>query len=425
MPSTSITFEGATGATLAGRLELPTGAPRGVALLAHCFTCSKDLSGLVRIAKALVLRGFAVFRFDFTGLGESEGTLAEGNFAMNVGDLVAAARYLEQHIQAPALLVGHSLGGTAGLLAAAQMPSVRAIVTIGAPADPSRVLRLSADERALLDRDGVVQVSLAGRSFEITREFVEALRHDSLVETIGGLRRALLVIHAPRDQVVGIDSAAAIFKAAKHPKSFISLDDGDHLLTRPEDANYVAEVISSWACRYIPAPSTPSAEAAISLRGADLVAAIDRDHYRTRLHTAMHSWIADEPASHHGTDLGPTPYEMVMGGLAACTSITLRMYADRKGWPVEEVMTRVDFEYVTVEEAELSGKEKEKEKEKKKGKKKKIGKFSRRVELVGDLDETQRHRLLEIADRCPIHRILTAANQVLTSEEPALSDGED
>ncbi len=414
MPSTSITFEGATGAALAGRLELPTGTSRGVALLAHCFTCSKDLSGLVRIAKALVERGFAVFRFDFTGLGESEGTLAEGNFAANVGDLVAAARYLEQHYQAPALLVGHSLGGTAGLLAAAEIPSVRALVTIGAPADPSRVLRLSADERAQLDRDGVVRVSLADRSFEITREFVQALSHDSMLERIAGLRRALLVIHAPRDQVVGIDSAAAIFKAAKHPKSFISLDDGDHLLTRPADANYVAEVISSWACRYIPQPPP---EAAVDLRGADLVASIGREHYRTRMRTAVHSWIADEPRNHHGTDLGPTPYEMVMGGLAACTSITLRMYADRKGWPVEEVMTRIDFEYIDAEPAE-------KEEKKEKKKKKKIGRFARRVELVGDLDEVQRRRLLEIADRCPIHRILTAANQVLTCEEPTL-DGED
>ncbi|HFE47130.1 MAG TPA: alpha/beta fold hydrolase, partial [Nannocystis exedens] len=313
MPSTSITFEGATGAALAGRLELPSGTPRGVALLAHCFTCSKDLSGLVRIAKALVARGFAVFRFDFTGFGESEGTLAEGNFVANIGDLVAAARYLEQHHQAPALLVGHSLGGTAGLLAAAEIPSVRALVTIGAPADPSRVLRLSAEERAQLDRDGVVQVSLAGRKFEITREFVQALSQDSMIERIAGLRRALLVIHAPRDLVVGIDNASAIFRAAKHPKSFISLDGGDHLLTRPEDANYVAEVISSWACRYIPAPSP---EAAVSLRGTDLVAAIGREHYRTRMRTAVHSWIADEPAIHNGTDQGPTPYEMVMGGLA-------------------------------------------------------------------------------------------------------------
>lgn len=383
------------------------GVQRGVALLAHCFTCSKDLSGLVRIARALAGRGYAVLRFDFTGLGESEGTLAEGHFAANVGDLVAAAEHLKEHVGAPTVLIGHSLGGAASLLAAGQIPSLRAVVTVGAPAEPSHVLRLFTADKGELEESGSVEVAIAGRHFRITREFLAALDQGSMHEAIGALRLALLVIHAPRDQTVGIDNAAAIFKAAKHPKSFISLDDADHLLTRPADARYVGEVIASWAERYLdPVRSEP----AIELRGATVAAAIGRDLYRTRMVTGEHAWIADEPARVGGGELGPNPFDMVNAGLAACTSMTLRMYADRKKWPLEGVTTRISYEQVSAPAGSAT--------------KEKIGRFDRRVEMVGELDDEQRARLLEIADKCPVHRLLTGAIEVVTSPEPpAENDG--
>lgn len=407
MSSTSITFRGSTGAQLAGRLDLPVGVQRGVALLAHCFTCSKDLSGLVRIARALAARGYAVLRFDFTGLGESEGTLAEGHFAANVGDLVAAAEHLKEHVGAPTVLIGHSLGGAASLLAAGQIPSLRAVVTVGAPAEPSHVLRLFTADKGELEDSGSVEVAIAGRHFRITREFLAALDQGSMHEAIGALRLALLVIHAPRDQTVGIDNAAAIFKAAKHPKSFISLDDADHLLTRPADARYVGEVIASWAERYLePASSEP----AIELRGATVAAAIGRDLYRTRMVTGEHAWIADEPARVGGGELGPNPFDMVNAGLAACTSMTLRMYADRKEWPLEGVTTRVSYGQVSAPAGSAT--------------QEKIGRFDRRVELDGELDDEQRARLIEIANKCPVHRLLTGAIEVVTSPEPTEeSDG--
>jgi len=381
------------------------GAQRGVALLAHCFTCSKDLSGLVRIARALAARGYAVLRFDFTGLGESAGTLAEGHFAANVGDLVAAAEHLKEHVGAPVILVGHSLGGAASLLAAGQIPSLRAVATVGAPAEPSHVLRLFTADKGELEESGSVEVAIAGRRFRITREFLAALDQGSMKEAIAALRLALLVLHAPQDQTVGIDNAAAIFKAAKHPKSFISLDGADHLLTRSADARYVGDVIATWAERYLDAASP---EPRIELRGATVAAAIGRAPYRTRMVTGEHDWIADEPTRVGGGDLGPNPFDMVNAGLAACTSMTLRMYADRKKWPLEGVTTRVSYEQISPPAGSAT--------------REKSGRFDRRVELVGELEADQRARLLEIADKCPVHRLLTVANQVVTSPEPPDED---
>ncbi len=381
-------------------MELPSGPQRGVALLAHCFTCSKDLSGLVRIARALAGRGYAVLRFDFTGLGESEGSLAEGHFAANVGDLIAAAEHLQESVGAPTLLVGHSLGGAASLLAAGQIPSLRAVATVGAPAEPSHVLRLFTADTAEIEAEGSAEVSIAGRRFRITREFLAALEQGSMREAIGGLRRALLVIHAPRDETVGIDNASAIFSAAKHPKSFVSLDDANHLLTRPADARYVGEVIATWAERYL---DPPSREPRIELRGATVAASIGRERYRTRMVTGEHAWIADEPVTVGGGERGPNPFDLVNAGLAACTSMTLRMYADRKKWPLEGVTTRVSYEQVAVEGSATGEKR---------------GRFDRRVELSGELEEVQRARLIQIANKCPVHRLLSVANAVVTSAEP-------
>ncbi|MCA9634450.1 MAG: OsmC family protein [Myxococcales bacterium] len=403
MPTIPISFTGSTGATLAGRLELPVGEAQAYAILAHCFTCSKDLSALVRIARGLAERGIGVLRFDFTGLGESEGELAHGGIASNVGDIVAAAEHLASQGRAPSLLIGHSLGGAACLLAAGELPSIKAVATIGAPADTSTVLRLFTGARATIEAEGEAEVAIAGRRFRITRDFLKALEADHMKAAIAGLRRALLILHAPRDQVVSVDQAAAIFTAARHPKSFISLDDADHLLSRPEDARYAAEVIAAWACRYVAAAS---AEAPLDARGATVAAETGRTPYRTRLRSRDHAWVADEPIDLGGQDLGPNPYDLVQAGLAACTSMTLRMYADRKGWPLERVVTRISFDRVHRDECEGC-----------ESPGPKIGRFDRRLEIVGELDDTQRARLLEIADRCPVHRLVTEANLVATRIE--------
>src|SRR5581483_3057091 len=252
-----VRFPGALGATLDARLERTPRAPVAYALFAHCFTCSKDTLAAVRISQALQARGIAVLRFDFTGLGGSEGEFANTNFSSNVADLVAAAAWLREHRAAPQILVGHSLGGAAVLAAAAQIPEATAIATIGAPHEPAHVERLLASSREALERDGEAEVTISGRSFRIRKEFLQDVGKYMADTYLASLGRALLVMHSPRDTVVNIENATRIFVAAKHPKSFVSLDTADHLLTQKADALYAADVIAAWASRYI----APAAEA--------------------------------------------------------------------------------------------------------------------------------------------------------------------
>ncbi len=416
MPTESFDFTGSAGVRLAARLDRPAGQPRATALLAHCFTCSKDLAALGRIARGLASAGIAVLRFDFTGLGESGGDFAHGTFTVQVGDLAAAAAALGERVAPPQLLIGHSLGGAAVLQAAAQIPSARAIVTIGAPASPGHVLRLFTGAHAEIEAAGEAEVSIAGRPFRVTRAFLDDLRQESMQAAIAGLRRALLVMHAPRDEVVGIDNAGAIFAAARHPKSFVSLDDADHLLRRGGDAEYVASMIAAWSSRYLePAvaeapmvtPTEPTP--ALDLRGAALAAHIGREHYTTTLQSHDHRLIADEPRAVGGEDRGPAPYDLVMAGLGACTAMTLRMYADRKGWPLESVTVRIDHDRVHAvdcQACEAHGGIQ--------------SRFTRRVAVTGDLPPEARARLIEIAEKCPVHRLLAAPSQIETTldDEP-------
>jgi alpha-beta hydrolase superfamily lysophospholipase len=255
------TFPGSSGAELAARLELPGGAVRAFALFAHCFTCTKDALAARRIASSLAAAGVAVLRFDFTGLGSSEGDFANTNFSSNVDDLIRAADYLRRSYEAPAILIGHSLGGAAVLAAAGRISEAKAVVTIGAPADVGHVLRQLGGSLDEIMSAGEAEVTLAGRRFRIRRSFVEDAGMQRLEDKIRTLGRALLILHAPRDDVVGIDNASRIFLAAKHPKSFISLDDADHLLSRPQDAAYAAGVIAAWAARYLPQIPVNSAQA--------------------------------------------------------------------------------------------------------------------------------------------------------------------
>lgn len=392
MPNQKVTFENKRGHVLSGILDLPRDKPAGYALFAHCFTCSKNLKAASNIARAMNDAGIAVLRFDFTGLGQSEGEFADTNFSSNVDDLLAAARFLDRDYDAPSILVGHSLGGTAVLQAAAEIPSAVAVATIGSPSEPTHVAQMfSGSEDALRER-GEATVDLGGRPFLMKQQFLDDLAKQDLRSSIGSLRKALLVMHAPLDNVVEIDNASALFMAAKHPKSFVSLDNADHLLSQEADSNYAGQVLASWASRYLPAVVAADG---LQASGGEVLARTKLDGFRTEVRLGQHELIADEPLSVGGTDLGPTPYDLLSAALATCTSMTLRMYANHKKLDLESATVRVEHGKVHAEDCEdcESGTGK-------------IDEFRRTISLEGDLSDEQKGRMLEIADRCPVHRTL-------------------
>jgi uncharacterized OsmC-like protein/fermentation-respiration switch protein FrsA (DUF1100 family) len=400
MPTERITFTGHAGDKLAARLDLPAGPVLSTALLAHCFTCSKDIPAARRIAGRLTAMGIAVLRFDFTGLGHSQGEFANTTFTSNVGDLVAAARYLAARGMPPALLIGHSLGGAAVLKARAQIASVRAVVTLGAPFDPGHVAHNFADALPGIIAKGSGEVCLAGRPFTIGRDFVEDIAASRLAPAIAGLKAALMVMHAPLDDTVSIDNASQIFLAARHPKSFVTLDHTDHLLSRASDAEYAAGVIAAWVTRYIdlkpPAPPPGMPEGIVRVSEAD-----PRGFLQDVMAGPDHHTLADEPMAYGGSNLGMSPYGFVGAGLGACTAMTIRMYARRKGWPLDHVSVDVCHGMVHAQDADT-------------GNANRIEEFQRRISLRGDLSAEQRARLMEIADRCPVHRTLATATRIVT-----------
>ena len=386
----TVTFDGLHN-RLSGVLHYPPGEAKLGVVLAHCFTCSKNLKASANISRALTDAGFAVLRFDFTGLGQSEGEFAETTFSSNVDDLLAAARFLEQEHEPPAVLVGHSLGGTAVLQAARDIPSAVAAATIGSPADPAHVEHLFADSRDEMAARGHAEVRLGGRPFTIRQQFLDDLGRHDLPASIGGLRKALLVMHAPLDATVEIDNASALFAAAKHPKSFVSLDTADHLLTRDEDSLYAGQVLAAWSSRYLPAVS---ADASLPAEG-DAAARTFSGGFRTDVRIGAHSMTADEPASVGGTDAGPSPYGLLSAALASCTSMTLRMYADFKKLDLRSATAAVTHRKIHAEDcADCDNAEG------------RVDEFWRVITLEGDLTDDQRKRMLEIADRCPVHKTL-------------------
>jgi putative redox protein len=388
---------------LAARLDLPIppGKPRAYALFAHCFTCSKDSLAATRISQALTGEGFAVLRFDFTGLGGSGGDFANTNFSSNVGDLVAAADFLRANYAAPALLIGHSLGGAAVLAAAHRVPESVAVATIGAPSEPAHVRHLLAPAEAELTARGEAEIDLAGRRFHIRQQLLDDLAQSGTTEAIGRLRKALLIFHSPLDKTVSIDNAAQIFLAAKHPKSFVSLDQADHLVTRREDALYIAQVLAAWAGRYV--VGTDAAPAAAGAPGEVTVTETGAGKFQQAIAVGPHHLLADEPASAGGDDTGPSPYDLLLAALGTCTAMTLRLYADQKKLPLERVTVRLRHAKVHAQDcADCETREG------------KIDRIDREIVLAGPLDAAQQAKLLEIADKCPVHRTLHSEVWVTT-----------
>ena len=403
MPTERISFEGHAG-VLDARLDMPEGPHLATAVFAHCFTCSKDIPAARRVAGRLTTLGIAVLRFDFTGLGHSDGEFANTSFTSNVQDLEKAVDYLNSRDMPPAMLIGHSLGGAAVLKATANLPQIKAVATLGAPFDPGHVTENFAEALPEIAENGEAEVCLGGRPFRIGQSFVEDVKSESLSPAIASLNAALMVLHAPGDNIVSIDNAGQIFQAAKHPKSFVTMDDADHLITRGEHAEYAADIIATWAKKYLhlkaPAPPIGAPEGVVRSSEAD-----PKGFLQDITHGTRHHILADEPRAYGGTNQGLSPYGLMSAGLAACTSMTIRMYARRKKWPLAHVSVDVSHNKVHAQDADMGNGDK-------------IDEWKRRISLSGSLDDAQRTRLLEIADRCPVHRSLEHSSKVVTELAP-------
>ncbi|MFT7289122.1 MAG: putative OsmC-like protein/pimeloyl-ACP methyl ester carboxylesterase [Halieaceae bacterium] len=397
------------GVTLSGALETPESGLRCYALFAHCFTCGKDVAAASRIARSLTAEGIAVLRFDFTGLGNSDGDFANSNFSSNVQDLLAACEFLRDNYEAPQLLIGHSLGGAAVLAMGAQVPEVRAVVTIGAPHRAEHVAHNFAADLATIRSAGEADVSLGGRQFRIKKQFIDDIETYA-AEDLGKLRKALLVMHAPLDATVPVAEAEKIYREARHPKSFISLDDADHLLSRKSDSEYVARVLASWASRYVSADSAPERPA---ISAGQLLVEEKNHKFTQHVYSDSHHWLADEPRAVGGDNTGPDPYEHLLASLGACTAMTLRMYAQRKALPLEHVAVELRHRRDYARDCEDCDE-----------KPAQIEVLERQISFTGDLSEEQRGRLLQIADRCPVHRTLHGELEVHTTlATPGASGG--
>lgn len=396
-----VTFKNNDGLDLKGRLELPTHQkPHNFVLFAHCFTCNKNLSAVRNISRALTAKGFGVLRFDFTGLGESSGDFENTNFSGNILDLIEASKYLEENYAAPTLLIGHSLGGAAAIFAADAIDSIKAVATIAAPSNPDHVQHLLKSNLEEINTTGKAVVNLGGRDFTIKKQFLDDIKSKSLPEIAKNLNKALLILHSPQDRIVGIKNAEDLYIAAKHPKSFVSLDGSDHLLMQKEDSIYVGELIASWAKRYIPIPEND-----ILKTTHDVVASLAKEEgFTTQLRSGNHNLIADEPLSFGGNDFGPSPYDYVSAGLSACTAMTVQMYAKRKQWDLDNIEVHTSYSKTHAEDCANCEENSTK-----------IDTFKRTIKLTGQLDDKQIKRLLQIADKCPVHKTLHSVAQIITT----------
>ncbi|MEE4376664.1 MAG: alpha/beta fold hydrolase [Candidatus Competibacteraceae bacterium] len=403
--SERVTFPGFQGDLLAARLDHPAGECRGYALFAHCFSCSKEVLTAVRISRALAERGIAVLRFDFTGLGSSGGEFANTNFSSNVQDLIQAAQFLREHYQAPAIMIGHSLGGAAVLAAAGSIPEVRAVTTLNAPSDVAHVSHFFAAAIPAIQTQGEMEVTLVGRKFRIKKQFLDDITEQNLLQQVAELRKPLLIFHSPVDEVVGVDHAARLYGAAKHPKSFISLDDADHMVSRVSDADFVANVLTAWASRYLTVAAQP--EVIETAPNSVQVRETLQSPLAQEIKVGSHTFPADEPVSLGGKDSGPNPYDYLLAALGACTNMTLRMYAQHKGLPVQRISAELKHDKIHAKDCAYCA-----------TKTGKIDRIERTITIEGDLNEEQRARLLEIADRCPVHRTLHSEVLIETRSKP-------
>ncbi len=396
-----VTFLNIEGEQLSGRLELPVNQqPHNFAVFAHCFTCNKNLSAVKNISRALTSNGFGVLRFDFTGLGESDGDFSDTNFSGNVDDLVSAAKYLEAYYKSPSLIVGHSLGGAAAIFAASQIYSIKAIATIGAPSNPKHVQHLLHSSLEEIQANGKAVVNLGDRDFTIKKQFIDDLEANALPQIAKNLRKPILVMHSPQDTTVSIKNAEEIYMAAHHPKSFISLDGADHLLSNKADSIYAGNVIAGWAKRYIDLPKTEMLKT-----NHQVVASLDNDDgFTTQIKAGNHYMVADEPTNYGGNDFGPSPYELISAGLSACTAMTIQMYTKRKGWNIENIEVHTSYGKVHANDCEHCDENTTK-----------IDTFNREIKLEGDLDEKQLTRILQIANKCPVHKTLLSETQIITT----------
>ncbi len=403
MRSEKITFDNGRGQQLSARLDVPADQhPHNYAIFAHCFTCSKDFSAARNISRALASEGFGVLRFDFTGLNRSKGDFADTNFSTNVQDLIAAAAFLEKEYKSPTLLVGHSLGGAAVLFAGSEIESVKAVTTIGAPSNPAHVQKQLGSALEVIKKEGMADVTLAGRPFTFKKQFIDDLESLSCANAADKLKdEALLIFHSPQDSTVSIKNAEEIYLAAHHPKSFVTLDGSEHLLIDKKNASYVGQVISGWAARYLPRPEVEEINTT-----HQVVASLDGDDgFTTQMKLGNHYLRADEPIRVGGNDFGPTPYELLAGSLSACTAMTIQMYAKRKGWPIENVEVHTSYSRTYAQDCEGC----------EDGPSNKIDTFTRIIKLTADLDEKQKARILQIADKCPVHKTLHSKTQVITT----------
>lgn len=402
MKTEKLSFKNERGQLLSAQLELPVDKlPRAYALFAHCFTCSKSLNAITNISRALTSKGIAVLRFDFTGLGQSQGDFSDTNFSSNVEDLIAASTFLTENYAAPKILIGHSLGGAAILMAASKIHNIEALVTVGAPADTPHLKKLFVNSLEEIESSGQAEVSLGGRPFTIKKQFIDDLEANDLSKIIKQLKKPLLVLHSPQDNIVDITNAAKIYTSAMHPKSFISLDGADHLLSKQADSLYVGEVIASWSSRYVSLHENKNLETHMQT-----VARNEKEKgLLTEINASGHYLIADEPEDVGGTNLGGTPYDLLVSALGACTAMTIRMYANHKKIDLDEVKVNLSMGRKYAEDADNPD-----------APSTRIEFIDREIELTGNLTSEQRERIIQIADRCPVHKTLTQGLIVNTKE---------
>lgn len=399
MKKLDVSFKNSDSTLLKGILELPTSQkPENFVLFAHCFTCNKNFHAPTNISKILASKGFGVLRFDFTGLGDSEGEFEDSSFSGNIEDLIAAANFLKKEYKAPSMIIGHSLGGAAALFSALKIDSIKAIVTINSPSNLKHIKKHFESSLDEIESDGSASIKIGGRSFRIKKQFIEDLKSNEDAKALNKIRIPLLILHSPQDEIVAIDHAEELYKAAWHPKSFISLDGADHMLSNKKDSQYAGSVIAAWTEKYLKEVKVPELET-----DHEVMANLGAEGYTTQIITGKHHLIADEPEKVGGSDLGPNPYELVSAGLAACTSMTIQMYARRKNWKVDNVETHVNYSKKHAEDCENCENELSR-----------IDSFDREITLQGDLDEKQLKRLMEIADKCPVHKTLSSKAQIIT-----------